>query len=233
MVHRPAEIIPAVSRRALRWRLISRRFASGRKLGAHRLQAAQHPSPMILNSPAARSAAAAIPIRDFIRAPPAGTAHWSPVMLPDGPTPVFEETATWCPPELERPITRTGSHLADLRFRLRICGVEIDPISYQGARRPLISMHDAAGYSSADCRGTDQGASSRASPTALYEEFLYDERGGLDRHLRRLSGSDRLRDSAARDHAYRSPSPFTPLGAKGLAEGNCMMRSGLYRQIDR
>src|SRR5262249_23215443 len=33
----------------------------------------------------------------------AGTAHWSPVMLPDGMAPALRETAVWSPPELEPP----------------------------------------------------------------------------------------------------------------------------------
>ena len=71
--------------------------------------------------------------------------------------------------------------------------------------------------------GQIRGAFVQGLATALYEEFLYDEAGSF------LTGtfadyivptSTELPDLELLH--IESPSPFTPLGAKGLAEGNCM-----------
>ena len=58
----------------------------------------------------------------------AGTAHWSPVMLPDGVDPGLRETAVWNPPELEPPdnADRINTSLT-YGFVFDMCGVEIDP----------------------------------------------------------------------------------------------------------
>ena len=59
---------------------------------------------------------------------------------------------------------------------------------------------------------------------ALYEEFAYGAGRQLPlRHLRRLSGADRDGSAGRRSSCIiETPSPFTPLGAKGVGEGNCM-----------
>jgi 2-furoyl-CoA dehydrogenase large subunit len=71
--------------------------------------------------------------------------------------------------------------------------------------------------------GQIRGAFVQGLATALYEEFIYDEAGSF------LTGtfadyiiptSTELPDLELLH--IESPSPFTPLGAKGLAEGNCM-----------
>ena len=159
----------------------------------------------------------------FARA--AGTAHWSPVMLPDGLDPGLRETATWCPPELEPPDSadRINTSLT-YGFVFDICGVEIDPISYQVRVDRYISMHDAGRLlNPLIAEGQIKGAFVQGLATSLYEEFLYDERGGF------LTGTfaDYLVPTACEIPPLEimhieSPSPFTPLGAKGLAEGNCM-----------
>ena len=50
----------------------------------------------------------------------AGTAHWSPVMLPDGMAAGLRETAVWNPPQLEPPDNcRSHQHFADLWICVR------------------------------------------------------------------------------------------------------------------
>ena len=68
-----------------------------------------------------------------------------------------------------------------------------------------------------------RGAFVQGVAAALYEEFVYNEEGAF------LSGTfaDYLVPTVSEIPEleilhHESPSPFTPLGAKGLAEGNCM-----------
>ncbi len=155
----------------------------------------------------------------------AGTAHWSPVMLPDGMEPGLRETATWCPPELEPPSRddRINTSLT-YGFVFDMCGIEIDPVTFQVRVDRYVSMHDAGSLlNPLLAEGQMKGAFVQGLASALYEEFIYDERGSF------LTGTfaDYLVPTAHEVPALEllhieSPSPFTPLGAKGLAEGNCM-----------
>jgi 2-furoyl-CoA dehydrogenase large subunit len=155
----------------------------------------------------------------------AGTAHWSPVMLPDGMVPGLRETATWCPPELEPPTSDDKINTSlTYGFVFDMCGVEIDPVTFQVRVDRYVSMHDAGCLlNPLLAEGQMKGAFVQGLASALYEEFVYDERGSF------LSGTfaDYLVPTASEVPPLEllhieSPSPFTPLGAKGLAEGNCM-----------
>ena len=155
----------------------------------------------------------------------AGTSHWSPAMLPEGAAPALSETAMWSPPELEPPSSddRINTSLT-YGFVFDMCGIEIDPLSYQVRVDRYVSMHDAGRILNpmiAD--GQMRGAFVQGLAAALYEEFVYDEAGQF------LTGTfaDYLVPTVAEIPAVEmlhqeTPSPFTPLGAKGLAEGNCM-----------
>ena len=155
----------------------------------------------------------------------AGTAHWSPVMLPEGMAPGLRETAIWSPPELEPPASddRINTSLT-YGFIFDMCGVEIDPETFQVRVDRYVSMHDAGRLlNPLLAEGQMKGAFVQGLASALYEEFVYDERGGF------LTGTfaDYLVPTAAEVPPLElmhieTPSPFTPLGAKGLAEGNCM-----------
>ena len=155
----------------------------------------------------------------------AGTAHWSPVMLPEGMAPSLRETAVWSPPELEPPSAddRINTSLT-YGFIFDMCGVEIDPLTDQVRVDRYVSMHDAGKILNPHARrGSDARLLAQGIAAALYEEFVYDETGAF------LSGTfaDYLVPTASEIPPVEflhmeSPSPFTPLGAKGLAEGNCM-----------
>ncbi len=155
----------------------------------------------------------------------AGTAHWSPAMLPDDVPPSLRETAVWAPPELEPPSAddRINTSLT-YGFVFDFCGVEIDPVTFTARVDRYVSMHDAGRLINpllAD--GQIRGAFVQGLAAALYEEFVYDENGAF----LTASFADYLVPTAAEIppleilHIH-SPSPLTPLGAKGLAEGNCM-----------
>jgi len=155
----------------------------------------------------------------------AATSHWSPVMLPDGMAPALSETAVWTPPELEPPASddRINTSLT-YGFIFDMCGVEIDPVTYQVRVDRYVSMHDAGRIMNPKiAEGQIRGAFAQGIAAALYEEFAYNEEGAF------LSGTfaDYLVPTAGEIPEceilhYESPSPLTPLGAKGLAEGNCM-----------
>ena len=155
----------------------------------------------------------------------AGTSHWSPVMLPEGMAPALSETALWNPPELEPPSSddRINSSLT-YGFVFDMCGIEIDPLTYQVRVDRYVSMHDAGRILNpmiAD--GQMRGAFAQGIAAALYEEFVTNEEGAF------LTGTfaDYLVPTVSEIPPVEmlhqeTPSPFTPLGAKGLAEGNCM-----------
>jgi 2-furoyl-CoA dehydrogenase large subunit len=155
----------------------------------------------------------------------AGTAHWSPAMLPDGVAPGLSETGVWSPAELEPPTSddRINTSLT-YGFIFDICGVEVDPVTFSVRVDRYVSMHDAGTLLNpliAD--GQVHGAFAQGIAAALYEEFVYDENGNF------LSGSfaDYLVPTVSEIPPLEilhqeTPSPLTPLGAKGMAEGNCM-----------
>src|SRR5205085_3390099 len=74
----------------------------------------------------------------------AGTAHWSPAMLPDGMDAGLRETAIWNPPQLEPPDSadRINTSLT-YGFVFDMCGVEIDPATSAVKVDRYYSMHDA------------------------------------------------------------------------------------------
>jgi 2-furoyl-CoA dehydrogenase large subunit len=155
----------------------------------------------------------------------AGTAHWSPVMLPDGMDPGLRETGVWAPPELEPPddSDRINTSLT-YGFVFDMCGVEIDPVTGDVRVDRYVSMHDAGRLINPMlAEGQIKGAFVQGLAAALYEEFLYSPDGAFQT----ATFADYLIPTSCEIPPLEilhmeSPSPFTPLGAKGLAEGNCM-----------
>ena len=155
----------------------------------------------------------------------AATSHWSPVLLPQDMAPALSETGVWTPAELEPPSSddRINTSLT-YGFIFDMCGIEIDPVTYQVRVDRYVSMHDAGRIMNPMiAEGQIRGAFAQGIAAALYEEFSYNEEGAF------LSGTfaDYLVPTVSEIPEveilhYESPSPFTPLGAKGLAEGNCM-----------
>ena len=160
---------------------------------------------------------------DFRRV--AALAHWSPGSLPEDVPPALRETARWTPPQLTPPDDddRVNSS-ATYGFIFDFCGVEVDPLTGAVAIDRYVTAHDAGRrLNPALVDGQIRGAFAHAVGAALYEELAYAEDGSF------LSGTlaDYLVPTACevpdplilhRD----SPSPVTPLGAKGVGEGNCM-----------
>src|SRR4029078_4250454 len=155
----------------------------------------------------------------------AGTSHWSPVMLPEGMTPALSETALWSPPELEPPSSDDLINTSlTYGFVFDMCGIEIDPLTYQVRVDRYVSMHDAGRIlNPMIANGQMRGAFVQGIAAALYEEFVYDDAGQF------LTGTfaDYLVPTVAEIPAVEmlqqeKASALTPRGARGLAEGNGM-----------
>ncbi len=155
----------------------------------------------------------------------AATSHWSPAMLPESMAPALSETgdmvAAGTRAADER---RQDQHVADLRLHLRHVRHRDRSGELSRARRPLrVDARCRPHAQSDDREGQIRGAFAQGIAAALYEEFTYNEEGAF------LSGTfaDYLVPTVSEIPEveilhYESPSPLTPLGAKGLAEGNCM-----------
>ena len=154
----------------------------------------------------------------------AGIAHWSPGSLPDHAEPGLRETVFWSMPELGPPdgderVNSSGAY----GFIFDMCGVEIDDTGRVRIDE-YVTMHDAGKrLNPALVDGQIRGGFAHGVGAALYEELAYDSDGGF------LSGTfaDYLVPTACEvpDPTIlhmETPSPFTPLGAKGVGEGNTM-----------
>ena len=155
----------------------------------------------------------------------AGLAHWNPEALPPGMEPGLHETAFFAAPNLAPPDSqdRVASSAAH-GFIVDVAVVEVE--RQTGAVRVLdyVTVHDAGRLLNpllAD--GQVRGGFAHGAGAALFEEVRHDEDGNL------MSASlmDYLCPTATdlpplRIAHRETPSEVTPLGAKGLGEGNTM-----------
>ncbi|HZT90000.1 MAG TPA: xanthine dehydrogenase family protein molybdopterin-binding subunit [Stellaceae bacterium] len=155
----------------------------------------------------------------------AGAGHWSPAAA-DAEPPPLRETVFWSSAALAPPNpTDEINSSAVYGFVFDFCGVEIDRDTGIVRIDKYVSLHDAGRILDPVLfDGQVRGAFAMAVGAALYERLVYDKDGGL------LTGS--LADYALPKAAMlpdgltvlhqETPSPITPLGAKGVAEGNSM-----------
>ena len=131
----------------------------------------------------------------------------------------------WTPPQLTAPgdDDETNSSLCH-GFIFDFCGVEIDRVTGAVRIDKYVTMHDCGRVLHPGMvAGQITGGFAHALGAALYEEFAYAPDGAF------LSGTfaDYLVPTTMEVPApvilhIETPSPFTPLGAKGVGEGNCM-----------
>lgn len=155
----------------------------------------------------------------------AGVAHWNPDALPVDVEPGLYETAYYAAPNLAPPdntdrVASSGAHgfIADLAV------VEVDRDTGLVTVLDYVTVHDAGRLlNPLLAEGQLRGGFAHGAGAALFERHVYDEWGNL------LTGSfmDYVTPTAPdlprfRLHHRETPSPFTPLGAKGLGEGNTM-----------
>ncbi|MCW5692583.1 MAG: molybdopterin-dependent oxidoreductase [Pseudolabrys sp.] len=154
----------------------------------------------------------------------AATSHWSPGLVPEE-NQALRETAFWSPPELTAPTEHDEINSSLCHgFIFDFCGVEIDRVTGAPRIDKYVTMHDCGTILHPGMvAGQVTGGFAHAVGAALYEEYAYGEDGSF------LTGTfaDYLVPTAMEIPApiilhYETPSPFTPLGAKGVGEGNCM-----------
>jgi len=155
----------------------------------------------------------------------AAAGHWAPGTIPAELGQTVRETVFWTPPELAAPneADEINSSLCH-GFIFDFCGVEVDPTSGAVRVDRYVTMHDCGRIlHPAMVAGQISGGFAQALGAALYEEYAYAPDGSF------LSGTfaDYLVPTAMEVPEpvilhRESPSPFTPLGAKGVGEGNCM-----------
>jgi 2-furoyl-CoA dehydrogenase large subunit len=155
----------------------------------------------------------------------AASPHWAPALLPPGVEPGLRETAFWSAETLAAPDEQDRVNTsAAYGFAFDVCGVEIDRNTGRIRIDKYITTHDAGKIlNPALADGQIRGAFAQGLGAALMEEFRYGEDGSFQ------SGTyaDYLVPTSCEVPEpqiihMETPSPFTPLGAKGLGEGNNM-----------
>jgi 2-furoyl-CoA dehydrogenase large subunit len=137
----------------------------------------------------------------------------------------LRETAAWSPETLAAPneadeINSSAAH----GFVFDFCGVEIDRDTGEIRIDRYVTMHDAGAILNQTLfDGQVMGGFAHGVGIALMERLVYGEDGGM------VSGSfldyalPRAGDVPSPVILHQeTPSPVTPLGAKGVAEGNSM-----------
>jgi 2-furoyl-CoA dehydrogenase large subunit len=154
-----------------------------------------------------------------------GSAHWNPQALPNGMEPGIHETAFYTisnslPPDENDLVNGSATY----GFVADAVTVEVDAETGEVKILNYITVHDAGKLlNPLIVDGQIMGGLAHGLGGALYEELVYDSNGQF------LTGSfmDYLCPTAPEiprvsiEH-YETPSPLTPLGAKGLGEGNTM-----------
>ncbi|MCU0941031.1 MAG: molybdopterin-dependent oxidoreductase [Hydrogenophaga sp.] len=155
----------------------------------------------------------------------AASPHWAPGLLPEGETPGLRETAFWTPETLKAPDAQDRVNTsAAYGFVFDVCGLDIDPATGAVRVDRYITAHDAGRLlNPALADGQIRGAFAQGLGAALLEEFRY----GPDGSFQSGTLADYLMPTPCETPDpvivhLETPSPFTPLGAKGLGEGNNM-----------
>jgi 2-furoyl-CoA dehydrogenase large subunit len=155
----------------------------------------------------------------------AGIVHWNPDALPEDMEPGLHETAYCAAPNLAPPdeddrVASSAAHgfIADLAV------VEVSRATGAVTVLDYVTVHDCGHVlNPLLLEGQIRGGFAHGVAPALFERVVYDEDGNL------LTGTfmDYLCPTGAdlpplRISHLETPSPFTPLGAKGVGEGNTM-----------
>lgn len=155
----------------------------------------------------------------------AASSHWAPGTVGGPEAQALRETVYWSPPELKAPAAddQVNSSLCH-GFIFDFCGVEVERETGRVIIDRYVTMHDCGTILHPGMvAGQVRGGFANAVGAALYEEYAYGADGAF------LSGTfaDYLVPTVAEVPApeilhFETVSPLTPLGAKGVGEGNCM-----------
>ncbi|WP_102347239.1 xanthine dehydrogenase family protein molybdopterin-binding subunit [Bacillus sp. Marseille-P3661] len=155
----------------------------------------------------------------------AGLAHWNPLSLPDGMEPGIYETYYYTAKVAEAPDENDMINSSvTYGFVADMVTVEIDQDTAEVKIIDYVTIHDAGKLlNPLIVDGQIMGGLAHGLGGALYEELAYDDKGQF------LTGSfmDYLVPTVTEMPKVtikhlETPSPLTPLGAKGLGEGNTM-----------
>jgi 2-furoyl-CoA dehydrogenase large subunit len=156
----------------------------------------------------------------------AGLVHWDPGALPEGTPARLYEEAAFTPAEVKAATRddRINSSLC-YGFVAEIVAVRIDPDTLEITLDRVSSVHDSGTVLNQQLLdGQVHGALTHGLGGAMYEEFTYADSG----QPTSATFLDYLCPTSAEtgydlrtDHVV-SPSPLTPLGAKGCGEGSSM-----------
>ncbi|MCX4172937.1 MULTISPECIES: xanthine dehydrogenase family protein molybdopterin-binding subunit [Paraburkholderia] len=151
--------------------------------------------------------------------------HWAPALLPEGEEPGLRETVFWTPPHMDAPDEQDRINTsAAYGFAFDMCAVEVDRATGRVRIDRYVTAHDAGTLlNPALADGQIRGAFAQGLGAALMEEFRY----GADGSFQSGTLADYLMPTTCEVPDpmivhLETPSPFTPLGAKGLGEGNNM-----------
>ena len=153
----------------------------------------------------------------------AGTAHWGPHLLPDGmsagiqASEVFHVPASAPPTDDDR---INSSHAYG--FVAEVIAVEVDPVTWSVTILKYASANDAGTIINPKLvEGQTYGSALHGLGGALLEEYRWDEDGqfltGTFADYRCLTAAEAPRIATAH---IETPSPFTPVGAKGCGESS-------------
>ena len=154
----------------------------------------------------------------------AGSAHWDPTGLPEG-VDGLSLTTTFSVPGLAAPAADdTVNSSAAYGFLADVAVVEVDTETGEVTVRDYVTVHDAGRVLHPElAEGQVLGGLAHGLGAALLERHVYDDAGNL------LTSTfvDYPTPTATElprpvTEMVESPSPVTPLGAKGLGEGTTM-----------
>jgi 2-furoyl-CoA dehydrogenase large subunit len=155
----------------------------------------------------------------------AGIAHWNPDALPPGLEAGLHETAFYAAPNLAPP--DDADRVASSALHGFICDVAVVEVDRATGRVDVldyVTVHDAGRLlNPLLVEGQVRGGFAHGAAAALFERVVYDEEGNLltGTFMDYLCPTGSDISSPTIGH-LETPSPFSPLGAKGLGEGNTM-----------
>jgi 2-furoyl-CoA dehydrogenase large subunit len=153
----------------------------------------------------------------------AGVAHWDPHGLPEGMSAGIQSSEVFHVPTSAPPTDddRINSSHA-YGFVAEVVAVEVDPVTWSVTILKYASAHDAGTIINPKLvEGQTYGSALHGLGGALLEEFRWDEDGqfltGTFADYRCLIAAEAPRIATAH---IETPSPFTPVGAKGCGESS-------------
>jgi len=153
----------------------------------------------------------------------AGVAHWDPHGLPEGMDAGIQASEVFHMPSSAPPTDddRINSSHA-YGFVAEVVAVEVDPVTWRVTILEYASANDAGTIINPKLvEGQTYGSALHGLGGALLEEFRWDEDGqfltGTFADYRCLTAAEAPRIATAH---VETPSPFTPVGAKGCGESS-------------